>query len=152
MKFKTWTIQFKISILMKYKTNLKRKRCVLLKIFLLFSYSLTHPLHGGILKRHPETSRAFQRPTDPWSRLTPRKCPKLSHGYLSPDRCWVLCLQRTPRVPSPWLFLPFKKSPLGSPFCSRPSNLPISHSLTPIVGFNYVHNAVPPSQAHCLIA
>ena len=146
--------QFKISILMKYKTNLKSKGRCFLKIFLLFSSSiLTPPLHGRTLKRHRETSRAFQGRTVPWSRLTPRKCPKPSHGYLSPDRRWVLRLQRTPRVPSPWLFLPLsKKAPPGFPFCSRPSHLPISHSLTPIVGFNSVHTAVPPSQAHCLIA
>ena len=81
-----WTTQFKISILLKYKTNLKSKGRCFLKIFLLFSSSILTPqLHGRILKRHPETSRAFQGRTVPWSRLTPRKSPKPSHGYLSPS-------------------------------------------------------------------
>ena len=42
-------------------------------------------------------------------------------------------------------------TPPGSPLCSRSSHRPISHSLTPTAGFNSVHTAVPPPQAHCLI-
>ena len=42
-------------------------------------------------------------------------------------------------------------TPPGSALCSRSSHRPVSHSLTSTDGFNLVHTAVPPPQAHCLI-
>ena len=42
-------------------------------------------------------------------------------------------------------------TPPGSALCSRSSHRPVSHSLTSTDGFNLVHTAVPPPQAHCLL-
>ena len=98
-------------------------------------------------------------------RLTPRKspqtvpwlfvpCPPLSSGLSathSPGPIASLIALAVSHVVQNGSKPIASLTPPGSPLCSRSSHRPISHSLTPTAGFNSVHTAVPPPQAHCLI-